>query len=300
MPGNNLSMNLTIKWDASMERCAAQHFGFWCIEPTWFSQAVSAIRAGEWEPRIQAVSQPAAREYYATDANGVAVVPIIGQITKGESSYGGTSSVRTRRALQLAQQDNRVKAIFMPIDSPGGTVAGTSELARAVSASEKPIFAHIEDLGASAAYWVASQADRITADSTAEVGSIGTMAVVQDFSGKAAMEGVKVHVISTGARKGDFVPGTEIKPEQLEQLQNRVNDLNQFFLEAVADGRGQPMATVEEWATGEVWIAEKAKERGLIDSVSTLEQSMGELRALVRPKRTARASIVQAQIDLLK
>jgi protease-4 len=281
-------------------KCAAQHFGFWAIEPHWFMRAISAVNDGKWPVQVEAVSRSDSRDFYAIDPEGIAIVRIIGQITKGESSYGGTSSIRTRRAIELADRDSKVRGILLAIDSPGGTVAGTSELARAVALARKPMVAHIDDLGASAAYWVASQADRVTASQTTEVGSIGTMAVVEDFSGQAAMQGIKVYVISTGPRKGDFIPGTEIKPEQLERLQERGDDLNGFFLDAVADGRQMPRAVVEDWATGDVWIAEKAKKLGLIDQVTSFDQALGSIREETRPRRSARAKIAAAKIACAK
>jgi protease-4 len=128
----------------------------------------------------------------------VAVISLTGKLMKQQASMGGgTSTVQARRDIRAAASDPDIGAILLRIDSPGGTAAGTKELADEITAAKtkKPVWAYVEDMAASAAYWAASQASRIIANETALVGSIGTYGVVQDTSGMAAMEGVKVHVI---------------------------------------------------------------------------------------------------------
>lgn len=279
------------------EKCVANHLGPWMVEPAWFSQAVAAVKSGTWAATPSAATRA---KPYNIDSNGIVAVNILGHLMKGWSKYGGTSSVWARRVLRQAASDSKVKGILMIIDSPGGTVAGTADLAAEVqrTAQIKPVIAYGEDLVASAAYWVATQADRVYASATTEIGSIGTVAVVEDLSGAAAMEGIKVHVISTGKHKGDFFPGTEITAEQLEKLKIRVEDLNSHFLTAVTKGRHTSREMVDDWATGEMWIAEKAKRKGLIDGVESLEYVMQELAENVRPRRTRSNSIVRASVKL--
>lgn len=268
----------------AVQKCAAQHFGAWAIEPQWFSQAVSAVKAGVFQPQAQPEPDPEAvtvtekredgstRTLYQRE-NGVAIIRLNGQMTKGESSFGGASSIAVRRAIRSAVDDSQVKSILMQIDSPGGTVAGTNELAADVKWANgvKPVTAFVEDLGASAAYWVASQAGRIVANATAMIGSIGTMVVVEDTSGAYDKAGIKVHVISTGPHKGAFTDGTEITGEQLAEMQQMVNDLNEHFLAGVMQGRGMTREQTEAVADGRVFIAERAKSLGLIDEVSTYD-----------------------------
>lgn len=257
------------------QKCAAQHFGPWMVEPTWFAQAVSAVKAGTF--KAETVRDTATGEkLYETTAQGIATISIAGQITKGDSSYGGASSVRVRNAIRKAVNDDRVSAIVLQIDSPGGTVSGTGDLASDVAAADKrkPVYTYFEDLGCSAAYWIGCQAREVFANPTAMIGSIGTVAVVEDTSGAYDKAGIKVHVISTGPYKGAFVDGAPVTDDQLKDLQREVDDLNQHFLTGVATGRRMKIERVRQLADGRVWIAAEAKTLGLIDEVASFDAAM--------------------------
>lgn len=258
--------------------CAAQHFAPWMIEEPWFRQAVDAVRSGMLIPKAEGETNaeaPKEKPKY-TVFNGIAIIPIAGPIMKKSSKYGGASSIETRAAIRKAVTDENVQSILLHIDSPGGTVAGTADLAGDVKAANrvKPVYAHIDDLGASAAYWVASQARRITANPTGRIGSIGTLLVLEDTSGMYAKNGIKVHVISTGKFKGAGTDGVPITDDQLKMFQEGVDDLNAHFIAGVAEGRGMSVDEVTELADGQVRIAEKAKALGLIDDVVTLDGAM--------------------------
>jgi len=265
-------------------RCAAQHFGPWMVEPAWFTQAVAAVKSGTMVPMAFAEQDGSEPSGYEVDDNGIAQIGLHGQMTKGASSYGGASTVAIRRNIREAVRDDSVKAIFLHVDSPGGTVAGTADLATEVNRADaqKPVYAYIEDLGASAAYWVASQARRVTANPTAQVGCIGTLIVLEDSSGKAEKEGLKVRVVSSGGYKGAFVEGTEITEEQIDYAQGIVNDMNIHLLQGVKKGRNMPIERVRELADGRLHIAAKALSLGLIDGVETIDDSVENLRRAVR------------------
>ena len=283
-------------WDA---RCAARHFGPWLVEPRWFAEAVAAVKAGTFpvieSQKVRKVRDESDRRYtlYDIDGNQTAIVPIEGHMIKGDSKYGGTNTVRARQAIRKAVDDGDVKSILLHVDSPGGTVAGTADLAREVrdANAKKPVYAHIDDLGASAAYWAASQARSITANQTAEIGSIGVLAIVNDLSGAAEMEGIKVHVISTGDYKGAFAPGTEVTDDQLKYLQGVVNDVFAFFRADVMSGRGMAREAFDRVADGRTWIASKAKGLGLIDAVQSMDRTLEQIAAGRRPARRQTAEV---------
>ena len=261
---------------AYSESCLARHCGVWAIDTEWFKTAWAMIRAGV--PITLAASGSNSAIYAPTVLDtGVGIVPLIGPLMKGKSKYGGTDSRDARRALRAVSQDNDVKSVLLYIDSPGGTVAGTSELAADVAelAKDKPVRAYIEDLGASAAYWVASQANTITANSAAMVGSIGTMLVVEDSSKAAENAGVAVHVISSGKLKGVGVDGAPVTEEQLNYLEGQIYGLNKLFTSAVASGRGISVGDVSaRWGDGRVMLADEAYSTGLVDNIASLDATL--------------------------
>ncbi len=216
---------------------------------------------------------------------GVAILSLSGPLTKADTCaswyFGGTSTATFRRKLRRAENDPQVKKILLVIDSPGGEVDGTSDLAEDVSRinAKKPVVAFASDLCASAAYWIGSQASEFYANSTATVGSIGTYMTIADRSEQAARSGIKVHVISTGPQKGAGVQGTAITEAHLAEFQTYVDALNAEFLAAVGKGRKMSAEQVKELATGQVWVGKKAAELGLVDKIDSLDNVLERMQA---------------------
>jgi len=271
-------------------KCFDAHLGEWMIEPEWLSNAIRLIRAGVMKPMHAVEAEE--REFYHVVEDGIAVINLMGAMGKSFGKYTKASTIFARQGIRAAVRDKSVNGILLHIDSPGGAAAGTNELARQVKLAnkEKPVFAHIDDLGASAAYWVASQAQKIISNPTGQIGSIGTVAVVDDTSGKYEMQGIRVHVISTGDYKGSFIDGAPVSEKQLDYLQKRVDDLNAIFLNAISKGRDMPIAQVREVADGRVHIASEAKKLGLIDSIQFLEDSIAELSKLANGGKSSSES----------
>lgn len=276
--------------DLHTPECIANHCGLYAIEPRYLSSAVAGIKAGTW-PMVGALTRPETRDLYAVTPEGIAILPIAGPMMKGRSKYAHANTLDVRRGLRAATRDEDVGGILLLIDSPGGMVAGTQELADDVrsASDEKPVWAHGDDLMASAAYWMASQASRITANRAAEVGSIGTLAVVEDSSEQASIEGITVHVVSTGELKGAFTPGAPVTDAQLDYLRERVEELNGHFLDAVGRGRMLEGDGLGNVATGRVWGSVEARRLGLIDSVQSMDDTLLELGGVVAERRETAA-----------
>lgn len=253
----------------------SQYLGAWAIEPGAANRLADLVR------RIDAPSHLAAIEGWSVDLpraavgrDGTAVLEIRGPVTKyGSSLSEAGSTLRMRQLVRRWADDRKVKSLLLLIDSPGGTVCGTPDLADAVRKFGKPTAAYIEDCGASAAYWIAAACDRVYCNASATVGSIGVYSVLVDSSEQAGMLGLKVHVVSTGPLKGAGVEGTEITPEQLDDAKRGVDSIHSLFTAAVAAGRKMAEKQVESVATGQVWIGEEAVKLGLVDAVATADQA---------------------------
>jgi signal peptide peptidase SppA len=295
MPSSEIKLTIDVAGEKLDGLHLDQYFGVWAIEEGAFRSAINVFERFNLashlaSPAAQAVltsDAPARGRGYAVTEDGVGILRLDGPLMKHLSSLSaGTSTVLARRALRAMAADKQVRSILLVIDSPGGTAAGTKDLADdvAAAAAVKPVHAFIEDLGASAAYWIASRASKVFAGEGALVGSIGTFAVVEDSSAEAAQLGVKVHVIRAGAHKGAGVPGTEVTPEQLAELQRIVNGINDHFLAGVSAGRKLSAERVRELADGRVHLARDAAGLGLIDGVSTFDQVLAALAASSNPK----------------
>jgi len=279
--------------------CFVNHMGIWLMESLWITQAVQAIQDGIYKA-VEIQSATGTRETFDVTRDGTAVISINGPMMKGFSKYGGASTVFIRQQLRSAVADKDVSAILLHVDSPGGHVAGTQDLANDVINANKikPVFAQIDDLGASASYWVASQARAIFANETAQVGSIGVVAVVHDSSEAFKAEGVKVHVVSTGSHKGAFTQGTEVTEDQLSDLQSNIDSINNIFLNAVKKGRGMDINSVRAVADGRVFIASKAKELGLVDGVQSMDDTFKYIQNYLKTSaRNSRAEDLGTRLE---
>jgi signal peptide peptidase SppA len=220
------------------------------------------------------------KPYYVSD--GVAVIPITGVMSKeGSPSLGGASTVAIRRQVRIAKADADVKAAVLLIDSPGGDVAGLNDLANDVKsfADVKPMYAYIEDLGASAAYWVASQCNAIYSNSNALIGSIGTMMAIADSSEAADKAGVKVHVLRSGEHKGIGEPGVPVSQANLDHIQSIVDTFASHFVSAVNRGRNLSLKAGDPPADGRVLVGAAARNAGLTDGVTSLDNVINKLKS---------------------
>lgn len=287
--------------DDSRTALLSRHPGVYAIQHERLDDLMAAL-----ESRQELDAAGRTREGYTTPVKRVGMVSITGVITKGFYWPGMyEDSQRVRSAIRSAVADKSIDAIVLRIDSPGGMVAGTQEMADDIRTANgvKPVHAFIEDLGASAAYWAASQAGTITANATAEVGSIGVLAVVADMSEMAANEGVKVHVVATGPYKGAFVPGAEVPEKHLDYLQSRVDDTMGHFQAAVTQGRGLTGEALDRVSDGRVWGAAESQRLGLIDRVGSLDSMLTEVGAGVAQARAqrraglARAAVARSRLE---
>lgn len=229
--------------------------------------------------RQAAIASQASTELNVT-REGIAIIELNGSLTKQASSFASSrSTVAARRQVRAAAADESITGILLYIDSPGGMVAGTKDLADDITAAKhkKPVYAYIEDLGASAAYWIASQADKVYANDAAEVGSIGVFMVVTDWKAFAEKEGAKVHVVRFGEFKGAGVAGTEVTDAQLAEWQRSVDNFGAMFIDAIAAGRKLTKAQAAQLADGRIHPAAAAVDLKLIDGVQTLDATLASL-----------------------
>ena len=212
-----------------------------------------------------------------------AVIKVHGSLTNAWSWWHDvfpgyvTSYEAIRDALAIAGNEQGVNEIYMDFATGGGGVRGldtTSDMIRRVNAV-KPVYAHTDSHAFSAGYWLASSARRVTASRMAEVGSIGTLMVLENYSEAAAKEGVKYHVFRAGEFKAIGLPFEELTEEHAAYLQANLEKTNSFFMEHVSRHRNLMLSDRQKWGEGKTFFAEEAKTVGLIDGVTTLADLLG-------------------------
>lgn len=229
-------------------------------------------------------------ETFQRVGDSVAVVYVRGVVTHRPSLFasGGTSTTEITRALDAALADPTIKSILLNVDSPGGSVAGIPELADRIHAArrEKPIVALADTMAASAAYWLASQANELIAAPSGSVGSIGVIAAHVDESRAEELAGLKTTLITAGKYKAELDPSRPLSPEAHGAVQDSVDKFYSMFVRAVARGRGVPTTRVDAgFGQGRMVLAADALTAGMADRVATVETVLGEMLGGRRPRQ---------------
>jgi len=236
----------------------------------------------------------------------IAVVDLSGFITQKPSLFsvlfGGTSAEGLTRMVRAAMADQAIGSVVLNIDSPGGVVHGVPEAAAAIRAMRgtKPMVAVANPLAASAAYWIAAQADEIVGIPSSITGSIGAKVVHVDESAALAREGLAVTEIVYGRRKAEGTSAKPLSDEALQAIQGQVNYFGRLFEADVAKGRRVQVNTVRaSYGEGSTFTADAAKNAGLIDRVATLEEVIGQLARGYKPGIRPAAASDPAEIAAL-
>lgn len=203
----------------------------------------------------------------------LSVIRIKGAIMKDDyCGSPGTSSMKA--ALKEADVHPNISGHILHIDSPGGTVDGTEEFAKAIKEAGKPVVAFTDGLMASAAYWIGSSSKEIiAAGQTTQIGSIGTMISMVDSRGVYEKYGYKFHDVRADDSKDKNEAYYQLLKGDYSLIKEEVlNPLNDIFLANVkANREGKLNFKENEPLTGKVYLADTAIENGLIDSIGSFE-----------------------------
>ena len=216
----------------------------------------------------------------ATDFNEavVGVLTVQGLIVESGAPAGDTAVAdELVEQIRMAKEDERIKALVLRVDSPGGTAFG-SELIREELASlkqaGKPVVASFGSVAASGGYWISATADAIFAEPTTITGSIGIFGLVPNFSDSLGAIGVNADGVASAPLARGMSLVSKLSPQAQSILQLSVEHGYQQFLDLVVEGRNLPADQVAELAQGRIWSGLKAKEIGLVDSVGSLDDAV--------------------------
>ena len=212
-------------------------------------------------------------------ANVVASISIEGALASGTANEEVVSAERVNRALRRAFDDKRVVGVILRINSPGGSSVQAGAIVDEIRRlrrkhPDKPVHAVIDEVGASAAYYVASAADNIYVNKASVVGSIGVILGRNGVYGvEEAMKklGIERRTLTAGKNKALFDPTAPFTPEQKAHVQSMLDELHRQFITVVKEGRGQRLKESPDMFSGLVWTGERSIALGLADGLGSVD-----------------------------
>jgi signal peptide peptidase SppA len=276
----------------------------WAIRPEALEVIIDIVRdrsLGEVLSDGELAERLAGRaEKKPSEIGSVAVLPLYGSLFPRANLFsdisGGTSLEVFANRLGELDRDPRVTAIIFDIASPGGTVDMVPETAEKIRNTSTRTVAVANTEAASAAYWLASQADELVVTPSGEVGSIGVWTAHQNMARAEEMKGVQTTLISAGKYKVEGHPFGPLGDEAAEALQSKVDAYYEMFVSDVALGREVSTDTVRSgFGEGRMLLATSALAEGMVDRIATLEQVIRSEAGASTPTAIAAAASVADQ-----
>jgi len=258
------------------------------VYPDQLEEEAGKLLGGTTTLRKVGTDEPARRDLRWGERPRIAVVRVVGTISRGEGGRDPFGAVRVAgsepisRQIRRAADDPRVAAIVVRIDSPGGDGTASDliwrELVRARKEKRKPVIASMGDVAASGGYYVAAGADAIFAEPATITGSIGVFIGHFDAEGLLGKLGLNLETVKRGASADLFTPNRALSEAERKTLQTWVDGFYEEFLLRVAEARGLSRDQVDRIARGRVWTGYQALEHRLIDRLGGLTDALAEAK----------------------
>ena len=186
--------------------------------------------------------------------------------------------------IDAAADDNNIKGVLLTVDSPGGAVAPSIEIAYAIKRlkTKKPVIVYAQGTIASGSYYASIWADKIIANPGSMVGSIGVIMQGADLSGIMQKIGIKTQVVKAGRYKQIGTPDREWKKFEVNELNKVIQGTYDMFTKDVADARNLDYKQRDFYANAHIFTASQAQKIGLIDDVSVLYNAKEQLRVMAK------------------
>lgn len=209
----------------------------------------------------------------------IGVLTVAGEIVDGDAGPGtaGGETIADLLSDELAR--DRIKALVVRVDSPGGSVTAAERIRGAILSAKArglPVVVSMGSVAASGGYWIATPADRIFAEPSTITGSIGVFGIIPTFQGTLQKLGLAADGVKTTPLSGepDLLKGTSDQFNQLVQL--GIEDIYRRFVGLVAQSRGLDPKRVNEIGQGRVWAGGTARQLGLVDQFGSLDAAIAE------------------------
>jgi protease IV len=245
---------------------------------------VSSLAFGGWQEEMNTTDQFAETVIEeGSSSNKIAVLNVEGVIqdTGTNTSFlpqAGYNHDIFMKRLEHAAEDKSVKGIILRLNTPGGGVVESEEihdkLLEIKEKTDKPIYASMGSMTASAGYYISAPTDKIVASPSTITGSIGVIMQSMNYAELAEKVGVKWETIKSGPHKDIMSPSREMTEEEREILQSMIDNSYDQFVRVVSEGRGIDESKVRELADGRIYDGRQAKEVNLVDDLGNLEDTI--------------------------
>ncbi len=214
------------------------------------------------------------------DIDRIVVINLSGTIQESAGGLmgGGITPRYVNYQLKRAMEDRMVKGVVLRIETPGGAIAASQEIADMVRNFDKPLVVSMGDMAASGGYYISAPAQGIVAQPGTMTGSIGVISTLMDMEGLYEMLGIKIEVFKSGEHKDMF--SRALTEEEREIMQSISDEAYEQFVREVADGRGMNLEDVKELATGQIYLGSQALELGLVDRLGGIDDAIDYLAEL--------------------
>jgi len=237
-----------------------------------------------------------------TGKTRIAVLVAEGEIVDGEGKSSQIGGERLSRELRRLRMDERVKAVVLRVNSPGGSASASELIQREVVLTKKvkPLVISMGHLAASGGYWISTYGDRIFAEPTTITGSIGVFGLLPNVKKLANGHGITWDSVQTAKLAN---PMTLTRPKndlELNRIQSVVDHIYEQFVAKVADSRKMKREAVHEIAQGRVWSGREAVKLGLVDEIGGLGAALKHAAKMAKAENDFYVAGPEREPDALK
>ncbi len=234
----------------------------------------------ESEEDIHLVSYSKYRKSFKTtnsSKNRIAVIMANGTIISGRGDQNTVGSSKYAKEIKNAADDEKIKAIVIRINSPGGSALASDVMWREIrnASGKKPVIASMSDQATSGGYYLAMACDTIVAQSNTITGSVGVFAMIFNVKGFLGNKlGITTDNVKTGYFSDMYNMTEPLSEYEINYIQKSTNKAYDTFVSKAAEGRGMGVSEFEPYASGRLWSGEEAQELGLVDRIGNLEDAI--------------------------
>lgn len=213
----------------------------------------------------------------------IAVIFAQGDIKEGEGNVNTIGEGSINRALKAARKNDKIKAVVLRVNSPGGSALTSDIIWREIELTKKvkPVIVSMGDVAASGGYYISCNANKIFAEPGTITGSIGVFGMIPNFKNVAEKFGVNSEVVTTHENALGHSSFKDMSPKYRETVTESIEIIYDTFISRVAEGRKMDKTKVDEIAQGRVWTGTMAKELGLVDELGSLDDAITYAAKLV-------------------